>query len=69
MIPNLFVNYTAKSLTSWLKQTRFKLSVTNISDKHSIVAVSPKTTTGPNAGDVLTLLPARSVSLSVAFDF
>ena len=69
VIPNLFVNYTAKSLTSWLKQTRFKLSVTNISDKHSIVAVSPKTTTGPNAGDVLTLLLARSVWLSVAFDF
>jgi len=52
-----------------MKQTRFKLSVTNISDKHSIVAVSPKTTTGPNAGDVLTLLPARSVSFSIGFDF
>jgi iron complex outermembrane receptor protein len=71
VIPNLFVNYTAKHLTSWMKQARFKLSVTNISDKHSIVAVSPasKTTSLAAPGDILTLLPARSVSLSVGFDF
>jgi iron complex outermembrane receptor protein len=71
VIPNLFVNYTAKYLTSWMKQTRFKLSVTNISDKHSIVAVSPASsaTSAPAPGDVLTLLPARSVSFSVGFDF
>jgi iron complex outermembrane receptor protein len=71
VIPNLFVNYTAKHLTSWMKQARFKLSVTNISDKHSIVAVSPasKTTSLAAPGDILTLLPARSISLSVGFDF
>ena len=69
VIPNLFVNYTVKSLASWMKQTRFKLSVTNITDKHNIVAVTPKTTTVPNPGDVLTLLPARSVSFSIGFDF
>ncbi|WLT31899.1 TonB-dependent receptor [Geothrix sp. PMB-07] len=71
IIPNLFVNYTVKNLTSWLKQARFKLSVTNLTDKHSIVAVSPfaKTTSAPAPGDVLTLLPARSTSLSVGFDF
>jgi iron complex outermembrane recepter protein len=71
IIPNLFVNYTVKSLTNWMKQTRFKLSVTNISDKHSIVAVTPagKTTSVAAPGDVLTLLPARSVSFSIGFDF
>jgi len=71
VIPNLFVNYTAKYLTSWLKQTRFKLSVTNITDKHNIVAVSPaaKTTSVPAPGDILTLLPARSISFSIGFDF
>jgi iron complex outermembrane receptor protein len=71
IIPNLFVNYSVKYLTSWLKQTRFKLSVANITDKHSIVAVSPVSaaTSVPAPGDVLTLLPARSVSFSVGFDF
>jgi len=71
VIPNLFVNYTVKNLASWVRQARFKLSVTNISDKHSIVAVSPaaKTTSVPAPGDVLTLLPARSISISVGLDF
>jgi iron complex outermembrane receptor protein len=54
-----------------MKQVRLKLSVTNITDKHSIVAVTPfaKTTSVPAPGDILTLLPARSISLSVGFDF
>ena len=71
VIPNLFVNYTAKYLTSWMKQTRFKISVTNLSDKHSLVAVTPasKTTSVAAPGDILTLLPARSVSFSIGFDF
>jgi len=71
IIPNLFVNYTIKNLTSWMKQTRLKLSVTNISDKHSIVAITPASskTSVAAPGDFLTLLPARSVSFSIGFDF
>ncbi len=71
VIPNLFINYTARNLTSWLKQAKFKISVNNLTDKHSIVSVSPASTATSVAapGDILTLLPARSISLSVGLDF
>jgi iron complex outermembrane receptor protein len=71
IMPNLFINYTLKTPASWMKQAKFKLSVNNLTDKHSIVGVAPAATTTsvPAPGDFMTLLPARSVSLSVAFDF
>ncbi len=43
----------------------------NLLDKHSIVGVSPASaiTSAPSPNDILTLLPARSVSLTVTFGY
>jgi iron complex outermembrane receptor protein len=70
-LTNAFVNYTVKG-SSVMRGTKLRLSVNNLLDKHSIVGVTPATA-GPHppvaSGDVLTLLPARSVMLSVTFGF
>jgi iron complex outermembrane recepter protein len=68
---NAFVNYTVKG-ASVLRGTKFRLSVNNLLDKHSIVGVTPalagaNPAASPN--DVLTLLPARSVILTMTFGF
>jgi iron complex outermembrane receptor protein len=66
---NLFLNYTIKG-ESEFNQTKIRLSVNNLFDKHNIVGVKlagTTTATGPN--DTLTLLPARSVTLSMTFGF
>jgi iron complex outermembrane receptor protein len=64
-ITNLFVNYTVRG-SSMLSQTKIRLAVNNLFDSHSITAVNPASTTTsvPAPGDVLTLMAARSVSLS-----
>jgi iron complex outermembrane receptor protein len=64
-ITNLFVNYTVKG-SSMLSQTKIRLAVTNLFDKHYITAVSPAATATsvPAGADVLTLMAARSVSVS-----
>jgi len=69
-ITNLYFNYTLKSLSEF-SQTRIKLTINNLFDKHSIVGVKPAATTSnlPAGGDILTLLAARSVSLSLTFGF
>jgi iron complex outermembrane receptor protein len=67
-ITNLYLNYTIKSLSEF-SQTKLKLTVNNLFDQHSIVGVSPASanSNAPAAGDILTLLAARSVSLSLTF--
>ena len=68
-VTNLFLNYTVRG-ESTLRGTKFRLSVNNLLDKHSIVGVVPalaSSATSPN--DVLTLLPARSMALTVTFGF
>ncbi len=67
-ITNMYLNYTIKG-ESRFAETKIKLSVNNLSDKHSIVGVAPVSTKSNLAapGDILTLLPARSVSLAVTF--
>jgi iron complex outermembrane recepter protein len=68
---NAFVNYTVKT-ASPLRGTKFRLSVNNLLDKHSIVGVTAATASAhpaPAPGDVLTLLPARSVMMTVTFGF
>jgi iron complex outermembrane recepter protein len=69
-ITNLYLNYTFKN-QSELSQTKLRLSVNNVFDQHNIVAVKPAATTSnlPAAGDVLTLLAARSIALSLTFGF
>ncbi|WP_211462379.1 TonB-dependent receptor domain-containing protein [Collimonas silvisoli] len=70
-ISNLFVNYTIKHPTQFIKQAKIQFGVNNLFDKHSIVGVNPATTatSAPAPGDVLTLLPARSLSLALNLDF
>jgi iron complex outermembrane receptor protein len=69
-ITNLYLNYTIKGLSEF-SQTKLKLTVNNLFDQHSIVGVSPASTNSnaPAAGDILTILAARSVSLSLTFGF
>ena len=64
-ITNLFINYTVSG-SSVLAQTKIRVAVNNLFDKHYITAVNPASTTSsvPAGGDVLTLMAARSVSLT-----
>ena len=67
-ISNLYLNYTIKN-ESRFSQTKIRLTINNLFDKHSIVAVKPAATTSnlPDPGDQLTMLAARSISLSMTF--
>lgn len=71
IISNLFINYSIPSPSALVKNSKIQLGINNLFDKHSIVGVTPasKTTSVPAAGDQLTLLPERSVSLSLTLDF
>jgi iron complex outermembrane receptor protein len=65
-ITNLFLNYTLHG-SSILGQSKLRFAVNNLTDSHAITAVSPasKTSNAPAAGDVLTLMSGRSVSVSM----
>jgi iron complex outermembrane receptor protein len=65
-ITNVYLNYTVKQ-HSWLRGSKIRLSVNNLLDKHSIVGINPASTSTSAAapGDVLTLLAARSISLTI----
>jgi len=69
-VSNVFLNYTVRG-ESYLRGTKIRLAVNNLLDKHSIVGVSPAsaTTSVASPNDILTLLPARSVSLTVTFGY
>lgn len=70
-ISNLFVNYTIRHPLQFVKKAKVQFGVNNLFDKHSIVGVNPASTatSAPAPGDVLTLLPARALSLTVSLDF
>ena len=65
-LANFFANYTIKN-ASWLRGSKIGLAVNNLADNHAIVGVTPfvaATATVPyvqNPGDLLNLLPGRSV--------
>ena len=68
-VTNLFLNYTVRG-DSYLRGTKIRLGINNLLDKHSIVGVNPalaSSAVSPN--DILTMLPARSVSLTVTFGY
>ena len=70
-LTNAFFNYTVKG-SSPLRGTKFRLSVNNLLDKHNIVGITAAAASAHPAeasGDVLTLLPGRSVMLTVTFGF
>jgi len=69
-VSNLYLNYTIRG-DSYLRGTKIRFGVNNLMDNHSIVGVTPASTATSIAapGDILTLLPARSVSLTVTFGY
>jgi len=69
-VSNLFVNYTIKG-ESYLRGTKIRFGINNLFNQHSIVGVAPFTTASnlPAAGDVLTLLPARSFNVTMTFGY
>ena len=69
-ITNLFLNYTVRG-SSRFSATKIRLAVNNLTDSHAITAVSPASTASnaPAAGDVLTLMAGRSISLAITVGF
>jgi len=73
-LTNLNVNYTVKN-NSFMRGSKLGLSVNNLFDSHNIVGVAPAN--GPTAaspftaapGDLLTLLPGRSVMISLTVGY
>jgi iron complex outermembrane receptor protein len=65
-LSNLFINYTVKN-SSFLRGSKFGLAINNLTDNHALVGVTPAVVPAPgsqftpNAGDLLNLLPGRSV--------
>jgi iron complex outermembrane receptor protein len=65
-IANFFANYTIKN-ASWLRGSKLGIAINNLADNHAIAGVTPAiaaTATVPyaqNPGDLLNLLPGRSV--------
>jgi iron complex outermembrane receptor protein len=69
-VTNLFFNYTFKG-ENYLRGTKIRFAINNLFDQHNIVGVVPYSTksNAPSPGDVLTLLPARSVSVTMTFGY
>ncbi|MBI3399777.1 MAG: TonB-dependent receptor [Acidobacteria bacterium] len=69
-ITNLFVNYTLRGSTPF-SQSKVRLSVNNLFDRHYITGVNPAgtKTSAPAPGDVLTIMAGRSVSLTFTVGF
>ena len=68
-LTNLFVNYTIRN-GGRFDQTKLRLSLNNLLDQHSLTGVTQAATGNvytPGPGDTLTLLPGRSVVMSVTF--
>ncbi len=65
-LANFFANYTIKN-QSWLRGSKIGLAINNLADSHSIVGVTPAVAAtatvayAQNPGDLLNLLPGRSV--------
>ena len=69
-ITNLYFNYTVKQ-ASFLRGTKFRVAVNNLTDSHNIIGVTPASTKTnlPQPGDILSLMAGRSVSVSMTFGF
>jgi iron complex outermembrane receptor protein len=69
-VTNLFFNYTIKG-DSYLRGTKIRFGVNNLFDQRNVVGVAPASTksNAPAPGDILTLLPARSVSVTMTFGY
>jgi len=73
-VSNAFVNYTVKG-SSFLRGSKIGLALNNLADNHNIVGISPATAAtstvlfAPSPGDLLTLLPGRSVMVSLTVGY
>ncbi len=73
-VSNVFVNYTIKG-SSWLRGSKFRVAVNNLFDNHNLVGITPFTAAtaavpfAPNGGDQLSLLPGRSVMVSLTVGY
>ena len=69
-VTNLFINYTLRGESS-LRGTKIRFAINNLFDQHNIVGVVPFSTksNAPSPGDTLTLLPARSISVTMTFGY
>jgi len=69
-LTNVFVNYTIKN-ASRFRGSKIQLAVNNLANSHNPVGITPAvaaTATAafvPNSGDLLNLLPGRSITLTV----
>jgi iron complex outermembrane recepter protein len=69
-ITNIFVNYQLRGLSQF-QNTRIRFAVNNLTDSHAITGVTPASvnSNAPAAGDILTLMSGRSVSVSLTLGF
>ena len=68
-VTNLFFNYTVRG-ASFMRGSKIRFAINNLFDDHSIVGVAPfNKNSAPSPGDVLTLVPARSVSVTMTFGY
>jgi iron complex outermembrane receptor protein len=69
-VTNMFFNYTFRG-DSYLRGTKLRFGINNLFNQHSIVGVSPFSSKSnvPAPGDILTLLPARSISVTMTFGY
>jgi iron complex outermembrane receptor protein len=71
-VSNIFINYTIKN-DSFLRGSKLGLAVNNLLDNHNIVGIAPGSTTpatySPSGGDFLTLMPGRSVMVSLTVGY
>jgi len=73
-LANLFVNYRVKTPLAMVKQAKLQFGVNNLFNNHSIVDIASAGTktsssAAPSPADLLTVLPARSVSMTLTLDF
>ncbi len=70
---NMFVNYTVKSPNPLTKQAKVQVGVNNLLDSHAITGIaSPaagSTGAAPSNTDLLTVVPGRSVMVTLTLDF
>ena len=72
-VANLFANYTIKNPSTFAKKLKLQFGVNNLFDTHAIVGIASaatgSTSANPLAGDLLTVTPGRSVSMTATLDF
>ena len=69
-LTDIFINYTLKG-SSHLRGTKIQLAINNVANSHNITGVTPAvaaTAVAPyvqNSGDLLNLMPGRSITLTI----